>query len=109
MGQWGQGNNGQQGQPGMGLGDGQGQGARPEERTDTNFYETQVRGKVQSGEAIRTGSAIGPNRAGRSFEDVKEQITAELSEDAEPLVDVPLPRKELDHTKAYFQRYNKGE
>ena len=108
MGQWGQGN-GKNGQPGMGMGEGEGMGARPEEATDTSFYESQVRGKVQGGEAIRTGSASGPNRAGRSFEDVKEQITSELSEDAEPLVDVRLPRKELEHTKRYFERYNKGE
>lgn len=108
MGQWGQGSN-MEGQPGMGLGEGKGMGARPEERTDTNFYESQVRGKVQAGEAIRTGSASGPNRAGRSFEDVKQQIGSELSEDAEPLVDVRLPRKELEHSKEYFERYNKGK
>jgi len=108
MGQWGQGN-GMGEQPGMGLGEGKGMGARPEEATDTNFYESQVRGKVQGGEAVRTGSAAGPNRAGRSFEDVKEQITSELSEDAEPLVDVRLPRKERDHAKEYFQRYNEGK
>lgn len=108
MGQWGQGS-GMGEQPGMGLGEGKGMGARPEEATDTNFYESQVRGKVKAGEAIRTGSAVGPNRSGRSFEDVKEQITSELSEDAEPLVDVRLPRKERDHAKEYFQRYNAGK
>ena len=98
-----------EGPPGFGLGEGQGMGARPEERTDTNFYESQVRGKVRQGEAVRTGTASGPNRAGRSFEDVKEQIGSELSEDAEPLVDVRLPRKELEHSTEYFKRYNGGE
>lgn len=105
MGQWGQGGKGEE-EGGMGLGEGKGKGARPEERTDTSYYESQVRGDVGAGEAVRTGSAGGPNRSGRSFEDVKEQITSELSQDAEPLVDVRLPRKERDHTKEYFQRYN---
>ena len=108
LGQWGQGSK-SEGEGGFGLGEGKGQGARPEERTDTNYYESQVRGNVQAGEAVRTGSASGPNRAGRSFEEVKEQISSELSEDADPLVDVRLPRKERDHAKEYFQRYNKGE
>ncbi|MBC8875387.1 MAG: hypothetical protein H8E44_38675 [Planctomycetes bacterium] len=109
LGQWGQSGGKSDAEGGFGLGEGKGQGARPEERTDTNYYESQVRGNVQAGEAVRTGSAGGPNRAGRSFEEVKEQISSELSEDADPLVDVRLPRKERDHAKEYFQRYNKGE
>jgi hypothetical protein len=98
-----------QGGKGMGLGDGQGEGDRPEERTDTNFYESQVRGNVQPGEAVRTGSASGPNRAGQSLEDVKEQIRSSASEDADPLLDVRLPRKEREHAREYLNRIRTGE
>jgi DNA repair exonuclease SbcCD ATPase subunit len=94
---------------GMGLGDGQGHGARPEEKTDTNYYDSQVRGNVQPGEAVRTGNAGGPNRAGQSLEDVKEQLRSTTSEDADPLVDVRLPRKQRDHTREYLNRIRTGQ
>lgn len=92
-------------QPGFGLGEGQGQGERPEEKNDTSFYESQVRGNVQAGEAVRTGSAGGPNRAGKSLEDVKDQIESSLNKDADPLIDTRLPRKEREHAKQYFERF----
>jgi hypothetical protein len=101
----------QQGQrgKGIGLGDGQGEGARPEERTGTNFYDSQVRGKVQPGEAVRTGTASGPNRAGQTLEEVKEQLRSSTSEDADPLIDVRLPRKEREHAREYLNRIRTGE
>jgi hypothetical protein len=94
---------------GMGLGEGQGQGDRPEERTDTNFYESQVRGEVQAGEAVRTGTAGGPNRAGQTLEEVKEQLRSTTSQDADPLVDVRLPRKQRDHARQYLNRIRTGD
>ncbi len=93
---------------GFGLGDGQGRGERPEEQTDTNFYESQVRGKVQPGAAIVTGTVGGPNRAGKSQVEVREEISSNLSEDPDPLIDVRLPRTERDHTKQYFERLREG-
>jgi hypothetical protein len=97
-----------EGPPGMGLGEGRGQGERPEARTDTGFYESRVRGDVKPGEAVTTGTASGPNRAGRTLEEVKNQIESNLSQDPDPLIDVRLPRKERDHTKEYFERYREG-
>jgi hypothetical protein len=107
MGQF-MGQNGQKQGQGIGMGDGQGEGERPEERTDTGFYETQVRGELQRGEAVVTGSVSGPNRAGRSREDVKEQISSNLSEEADPLINVRLPRKQRQHTREYFESFRKG-
>lgn len=97
----------QEGPPGNGLGEGQGQGERPEQKTDTSFYESQVRGKPQPGEAVRTGSAGGPNRAGKSLEDVKSQIRSSLDQDPDPLTDVRLPKSEREQVKEYYQRLNK--
>jgi hypothetical protein len=97
----------EEGPPGMGLGEGQGQGERPEEKTDTSFYESQVRGKVRPGEAVRTGTAAGPNRAGRSLQEVKDQIRSNLDQEPDPLIDVRLPRNEREQVKEYYQRLNK--
>ena len=90
---------------GFGLGEGQGRGERPEQRGDTGAYESQVRAKLQPGEAVRAGYAGGPNRAGRSKQDVKELIQSNLSEDADPLMELRLPRKEREHAKEYFQQF----
>jgi hypothetical protein len=95
-----------EGPPGMGLGEGRGQGERPEEKTDTSFYESQVRGKVRPGEAVRTGTAGGPNRAGRSLQEVKDQIRSNLDQEPDPLIDVRLPRNEREQVKEYYQRLN---
>lgn len=93
------------GPPGFGLGEGQGQGDRPEEKDNTSFYESNVRGKVQQGEAVRTGSASGPNQTGKSVQEVKEQIDANLNNDSDPLIDVKLPKKEREHARQYFERF----
>ena len=93
---------------GMGLGEGQGRGDRPEEATDTNYYESQVRGKPKPGEAIRTGDADGPNVAGLSQEEVKQQITSSLSKDPDPLIDQKLPREQREHNKQYFDLLREG-
>jgi hypothetical protein len=97
-----------EGPPGEGLGEGRGKGERPEEKTDTNAYDSKVKGKIQKGEAVRTGTASGPNRAGKSQEDIKEQIRASLNQEADPLTDVRLPKNERQHTKQYFERIRKG-
>ncbi len=94
---------------GNGLGEGQGFGDRPEERTDTGYYESQVRGKPRPGEAVRTGDADGPNVAGVSRETVKEEILNAVSKDPDPLVDQQLPRAQREQAKQYFERFRKGE
>ncbi len=94
---------------GFGMGEGQGQGDRPEERNQTGMYETQVRGDLQPGQAVRSGYAGGPNRAGRTMQEVKELIGSNLSEDADPLTEHRLPRKEREHAMEYFRRFRSGE
>ena len=106
MGGFGQGGQKQDGPPGFGLGKGRGQGDRPEQETDSSFYESQVRGKVKPGEAVVSGTAAGPNRAGKSVEDVKNLVNSNLSKETDPMVDVRLPRKERQHAREYFDRYH---
>jgi hypothetical protein len=93
---------------GDGLGEGQGFGDRPEEQTDTSFYESQVRGEVRSGAAVVTGTVGGPNRSGRSLVETREEISGAMSQDPDPLIDIRLPKTERDHTKQYFERLRDG-
>lgn len=97
-------------EPGDGLGRGQGRGARPEEKTDTSSYESQVRSKVQKGEVVRAGFADGPNVAGKSKEQLKNEIGASLrGGEPEPLTNQRLPRNQRDHAKQYFERIRTGD
>jgi X-X-X-Leu-X-X-Gly heptad repeat protein len=99
----------QQGQgDGQGMGEGQGFGERPEEQTDTRFYESQVRGEVRQGAAVVTGTVGGPNRAGRSLVETREVISGAMSEDPDPLIDLRLPKTERDHTRQYFESLRDG-
>jgi hypothetical protein len=108
VGQFGNGR-GQGQEPGFGLGDGQGQADRPEAQTDTAFYESHVKGKVQPGEVVRTGSAAGPNQPGQTLQQAKDQLQSSFSQEADPLIDLRLPKKEREHTRDYFRRYREGE
>ncbi|MGE0755729.1 MAG: hypothetical protein AB7F89_18110 [Pirellulaceae bacterium] len=94
---------------GDGLGEGQGTGYRPEQETATGSYDSRQRAKPKAGQAVRVGDAGGPNQAGRSTEEVKEQILSSLSKDPDALTEQRLPRSQQDHVKEYYQRLRKGE
>jgi len=96
-------------QPGRGLGEGRGMGERPIEETETGGYRTRVGAQPRPGEAVRVGDADGPNIAGNSTAEVREEIASAHSEDPDPLVQQELPRRERDHTKEYFERLRKGQ
>ncbi len=104
------GQNGRMGEmAGMGLGDGQGRGDRPEERTDTSSYDSQVRDKPRAGEAVRVGEADGPNIAGASRVEDAAPLSFSVAEDADPLADQRLPRAQRDHAKQYFEAIREGK
>jgi hypothetical protein len=99
---------GQGDQPGDGMGEGQGYGYRPEEKTDTGAFDTQVRGNVRQGEAVRTGDAEGPNQKGKTLEEIKAELQSEFSADNDPLSNQRLPRDRREHAKEYFNRLREG-
>jgi hypothetical protein len=101
MGQFGQ----RRGKPGNGLGPGQGFGERPEEKTDSGFYDTKVGAKPKAGESVRVGTADGQNIAGRTPADVQQEVSASLSTDPEPLTNQRLPRAQREHAKQYFEKF----
>jgi hypothetical protein len=92
--------------PGDGMQEGQGGGYRPEQETKTGEYDARQRAKPKAGEAVRIGDAFGPNRAGLSQEEIKDQIITALGQDSDPMTDQKLPRSQRDHVKQYYQRLN---
>ncbi len=103
-----QGSGSVQGPPASGMSEGTGTGDRPEEQDETGGYRSRVGGKPQPGEAVRVGDAMGPNIAGGSQQEVKQEISSAFREDADPLFNRNLPRREREQAKAYFENYRKG-
>jgi hypothetical protein len=91
---------------GFGMGKGIGRGERPEEKTDTGHYDSKVAAKLRPGEVVRTGDAGGPNVAGQTQEQVKEQILSSLSEEPDPISNQKLPRAQREHARQYNELYH---
>ena len=94
--------------PGNGMGQGRGEGYRPEEETETGEYNARERGQLRPGEAVRVGDAFGKNRAGKTQADIKEQILSSIREEADPQTDQRLPKSQRKHVNEYFQRKRDG-
>ncbi len=94
--------------PGRG-GEGRGAGDRAEERTDSAFRDSQVKQKPGRGAAVITGEADGPTIRGEVREAVKEEMEAQGSEPADPLVIEQLPRTQRENAEDYFNRLRDGE
>ena len=92
-----------QGLPGSGLGNGRGQGSRPEEKTGSGFFDSKVRGKMKGGEQVRAGFADGPNLGGASTATVQEQIQQSLKSDPDPITDQRLNRNQREHARQFFE------
>lgn len=94
--------------PGSGLGEGIGEGDRPEEEGDVDFFESQVRSQMRMGETAFGGKIGGENRKGVSRVEVQQEIISELASEPEPLDDTPLPKNQRDHTRDYFNQLREG-
>ena len=99
----------QQGPPGGGMGEGQGKGGRPEEKNAIKFFESRVRGDPEGGKAVIVGEVRGPNVGGQVREQIKSEIQASKSEDADPLTGVRLPKAQREHAREYFDSFREGE
>ncbi len=89
---------------GDGMGEGQGFGDRPEDETDTNFFDSQVRADVKEGETIFAGKIDGSNKKGITKEAMKEAVLTSQADDAESLENVVLPKAQRDQTREYFDK-----
>lgn len=95
--------------PGKGLGKGTGIGERPEEKNDVAFRDSQVKQNPRKGAAVITGEAEGPNMRGNVREQIKEEMEAQGSEPADPLVIETLPKTHRENAEDYFNRLRDGD
>ncbi|WP_428308370.1 hypothetical protein [Lacipirellula sp.] len=93
---------------GKGIGKGRG-GAGTRDETDAAFRDTQVKQKPNQGPAVITGEADGPNLRGNVREAIQEEMAAQASEPADPLVIEQLPRTQRENAEDYFNRLRDGE
>ncbi len=90
------------------MGEGRGQGARPEEKTDTDFYDSQVRSNPGKGRAAVSGIAFGPNKSGQALEEIKAEIDSSRKLDDDPLTGQRLPKSQRDLARQYFDAFREG-
>lgn len=93
---------------GNGMGAGRGFGPRPDEENATSFRDSRVRQKTGRGAAVITGEADGPNRRGVVVESIKEQMEAQGSVDADPVVVEKLPKAYREHAEDFFNSLREG-
>jgi hypothetical protein len=94
--------------PGMGMGKGRGKGDRPEDRTKTGTYSTQVKQKVGQGSAVITDFVEGPNIKGDVQQDIQTQLSEMTAAEADPLNGQQLPRAVREHAQEYFDKVREG-
>ncbi len=91
-----------------GMGAGRGFGPRPDEENPTNFRDSRVRQNTGRGAAVLTGEADGPNRRGMVVETIKEQMEAQSSVEADPVVVEKLPKAYREHAEEFFNSLREG-
>jgi hypothetical protein len=100
---------GKDGKPGDGMGGGKGIGYRPEQKTDTALYDSQVRQKVGKGAAMVTGMVDGPNVPGGVTAEIQRASDDLRRGSVDPLTGRQLPKKHSEHAREYFDRFREGK
>ena len=94
---------GMDGPAGIGMGKGRGKGDRPEDETDTGFYDSKAKADPARGQAVVVGEVRGPNTAGDARVEIQQQIEAFTRSGGDPLTGKRLPKAQLDHVQEYFK------
>jgi tetratricopeptide (TPR) repeat protein len=92
----------------MAKGGGRGAGDRPESKTETSLYDSQVKQNVGKGASVIAGTADGANRKGQVQAEIKGQFSNAEQQTAEALSDQHLPHDYRDHAKKYFDALREG-
>ena len=100
---------GEEGEPGEGMGEGNGTGRRPKEDNQTGNFKSRVRGKLQKGKIVVAGTADGENLTGRTTAEARQIINAEMNSKKETVENQLLPKSQREHTREYFQSLLKGQ
>ncbi len=91
------------------MGQGQGAGGRPEQRNDTNMYDSQVRADPGPGKAVVVGHTPGPNIAGEARLQIQEFVENDDVVEGNPNNEQRLPRAHREHVKQYFDAFREGD
>jgi hypothetical protein len=94
---------------GNGMGAGRGFGPRPDEKNDVAFRDSQVKQKPGQGAMVVTGEADGPNIRGNVRETLAEEMRAQASQPADPMVIEQLPKAQRENAEDYFNRLRDGQ
>ena len=86
------------------MGEGQGEGPRPDEKNPTNMRDTKVKQNVGRGSSVFGGQVKGPNIKGAVRESIKEELTSSGTAEAEALQNERLPRSRREHAQEYFNK-----
>jgi hypothetical protein len=97
------------GKPGPGLGQGPGNGARPEARTNGSFFDSRVRQDVRPGAAQITGLTGGPNLKNQAEAEIQKAATEIDHGSTDPLSGQRLPKKQSEHARQYFDSFREGK
>jgi hypothetical protein len=84
-------------------GSGRGAGQRDLEKGDTGTFKSKVKGKLQQGQTVVTGTADGKNLVGRSVSETRELIEASISKESDPLENQKMSRNQREHAQQYFK------
>lgn len=97
------------GKPGSGLGKGRGQGDRPENKTNTSFYDSQAKQKVGQGSATVVDLVDGPNIKGNVESKIQQEVDSARHGTADPSSSRQIPKKLSEHAREYFDNFREGE
>ena len=84
-------------------GSGKGAGQRDMEKGDTGTFKSKVKGKLQAGQTVVTGTADGKNLVGRSLSETRDLIEASISKESDPLENQKMSRIQREHAQQYFK------
>jgi len=84
-------------------GNGRGAGQRDLEKGDTGTFKSKVKGKLQQGQTVVTGTADGKNLVGRSVSETRDLIEASISKESDPLENQKMSRIQREHAQQYFK------
>ena len=84
------------------MGQGRGQGPRPDEKNDVGFRDSKVRQDPRQGAAVIVGATEGSNIRGQVAQSIKQQMISQASEPADPLTIEQLPKSRREHAEEYF-------
>jgi tetratricopeptide (TPR) repeat protein len=84
-------------------------GKRPEQKSGTSLYDSQVRQKLGPGSSTVAGWVDGPNVKGNVQQQIQQQVEAARQGALDSLTDQQMPREHRQHAREYFDRVREGK